>query len=288
MFYFFSIHLFVLDSDITTEQEQDTNRETIRFHDSLEIQTKDIAQQTDFPPTPSTSGVQTTERKEPRGRQFVSSHKYLNEKGNSPKHPYEKTVFFVKSNQNGHVTQTGSNFKVPSTNTRTRPQSAVAKFNAERRSASARVDSGYGSHPETIRISQSPKSNISYQNQQFSNPGSAVSSPDRNASLGTGDKIIQPTTTNRLILDSEAETKPANMSYYTTDIISPISSARKQEKEDLQLLNDRFTTYIQKVRLLSEQNNRLDASTFVKQTRVLEEEVATLKTLYERELDVLR
>jgi len=78
------------------------------------------------------------------------------------------------------------------------------------------------------------------------------------------------------------------MSYYTTEIMSPMTSARRQEKADLQQLNERFSSYVHKVRLLSEYNHTLDSASFMKQTRILEEEVASLKNLYERELDVIR
>ncbi|KAL4224796.1 Intermediate filament tail domain-containing protein [Mactra antiquata] len=274
--------------DITTEQEPETNRDTgsVRYRvETGDIQTVDIAQQTDFPLTPSTTGLPSTERRETYRKQFVSSHKYLDEKGNSPKHPYEKTVFYVKSSPNGPLTQTSLNIKESSRNIR--PKSGDVRFDRDTKSASTRIDSGYGSNQETIRISPS-KSSVSYQDQQLSNPGSASSSPERNASVVAKDKNIHLATSNTYKSDNQVNTKAENMSYYTTDIISPISSARKQEKHDLQQLNDRFTTYIQKVRLLSEQNNRLDTSTFVKQTRILEEEVANLKTLYERELDVIR
>ncbi|KAK3102723.1 hypothetical protein FSP39_013445 [Pinctada imbricata] len=63
---------------------------------------------------------------------------------------------------------------------------------------------------------------------------------------------------------------------------------RAQEKEELQKINDRFTSYIQKVRHLREQSNQLDSSSFLKSAKVLEEEVANLKNLYETELENLR
>jgi hypothetical protein len=64
---------------------------------------------------------------------------------------------------------------------------------------------------------------------------------------------------------------------------------RSQEKEELQRINDRFTAYIQKVRHLREQSgHQVDATSFIKSTKVLEDEVATLKSMYERELENVR
>ncbi|XP_060595540.1 uncharacterized protein LOC132749698 isoform X4 [Ruditapes philippinarum] len=267
-------------NDITGDQEQDPQvKET-------DIETKDSGQQTDFPVTPTTPVIPSSQRTEPRSSHFVSSHKYLLEKGSSPKHPYEKTVFFVQSSPNSELKKTAT----------TRVKSAVghSKTSADyNRSVnvtpSTRVDSGYSSRPETIRIQSSPgKSSVQlYSDRTSTAPTSRFTSPGRQITSSSNNKNVTYDS-NRVNFDDKVEAKSPIMSFYSTDIISPMSSARKQEKEDLQMLNDRFSTYIQKVRLLSEQNNRIDASTFVKQTRILEEEVANLKTLYERELDAMR
>eukprot|EP00105_Crassostrea_gigas_P042874 XP_019927022.1 PREDICTED: uncharacterized protein LOC105338349 isoform X10 [Crassostrea gigas] len=64
---------------------------------------------------------------------------------------------------------------------------------------------------------------------------------------------------------------------------------RTQEREELQKINDRFTSYIQKVRHLREQSGQqADTTSFIKSTKILEDEVATLKSLYEKELDNVR
>lgn len=70
--------------------------------------------------------------------------------------------------------------------------------------------------------------------------------------------------------------------------LTSASMSRAQEKEELQKLNDRFSQYIRKVRQLGQQSGSLDASTFIKSTRVLEEEVQHLKEMYEKEIEHLR
>ncbi|KAK7481494.1 hypothetical protein BaRGS_00027256 [Batillaria attramentaria] len=82
------------------------------------------------------------------------------------------------------------------------------------------------------------------------------------------------------------------MSYFTgRDIYSPITMAtlsRTQEREELQRLNDRFAAYVQRVRLLAEQNHQVDSSAILKSAKALEEENNNLKNLYEQELERLR
>lgn len=60
-----------------------------------------------------------------------------------------------------------------------------------------------------------------------------------------------------------------------------------QEQEELQGLNDRLAAYIDKVRSLEAENNRLALQ--VKSTEeVIRREVTSVKTLYESELSELR
>ncbi|CAG5125325.1 unnamed protein product, partial [Candidula unifasciata] len=66
------------------------------------------------------------------------------------------------------------------------------------------------------------------------------------------------------------------------------SSTRIQEKEELQRLNDRFSAYTARVRLLNQHPNNVDWSAFRNSTKILEEEITNLKKLYENELDALR
>ena len=235
-----------------------------------DLETKEFGQQTDFPATPTSADLTSVERREDRKRQFVTSHKFLNETpGQTPQHPFEKTVFYVKS-PTGNITKRSDPDIVP--------EKAERPVSASRVNKSNRIDSGYGSRPETIRIPGTPNKPYSGKSVTISEFGSE--SPVRTSTVHEGVKSS--------VQENKQGSKLSTMSYYATEIYSPTSSARRQEKQDLQLLNDRFSNYIQRVRLLSEQSNRLDASSFVKQTRILEEEVANLKTLYERELDVLR
>ncbi|XP_033752068.1 uncharacterized protein LOC117335906 isoform X3 [Pecten maximus] len=74
--------------------------------------------------------------------------------------------------------------------------------------------------------------------------------------------------------------------HMTTSSSSHIN--RVQEKEELQRLNDRFSSYVQRVRQLREQSGQIDSSSFLKTTKQLEEEVANLKNLYEHELNNIR
>lgn len=88
---------------------------------------------------------------------------------------------------------------------------------------------------------------------------------------------------------------PSRMSYGMTEHYNNPNTHfqhacnRTQEREELQKINDRFTSYIQKVRHLREQSGQqADTTSFIKSTKILEDEVATLKSLYEKELDNVR
>ncbi|XP_050410944.1 uncharacterized protein LOC126825380 isoform X2 [Patella vulgata] len=64
--------------------------------------------------------------------------------------------------------------------------------------------------------------------------------------------------------------------------------SRGYEREELKRINERFSTYIQHVRQLSDISNKVDSSAFLKSIKILEEEINSLKNLYENELDKLR
>lgn len=64
---------------------------------------------------------------------------------------------------------------------------------------------------------------------------------------------------------------------------SPARTTRQQEQEDLQGLNDRLANYIDRVRHLESENNRL--CTQIQSTEeVIKREVSSVKNLYETEL----
>lgn len=66
------------------------------------------------------------------------------------------------------------------------------------------------------------------------------------------------------------------------------SLSRAHEKEELQRLNDKLSHYIIKVRQLGQQSRQIDSAAFLQSTKILEEEVTSLKSLYEKELNSLR
>ncbi|RUS86141.1 hypothetical protein EGW08_006089, partial [Elysia chlorotica] len=60
--------------------------------------------------------------------------------------------------------------------------------------------------------------------------------------------------------------------------------SRVQEKEELQRLNDRFSSYISRVRQLGQAVNSVDSSAFLRSSKILEDEIVQLKAMYEAEL----
>ena len=69
---------------------------------------------------------------------------------------------------------------------------------------------------------------------------------------------------------------------------TPIAVPKHFEKEYLQTLNDRFASYISRVRQMRELNGRNDTASFMNSTKILEEEITALKAMYERQLEDLR
>ena len=243
----------LLDLEKSTQEQESYLLDS----DRKRLVTKDTAQQTDSITRLSATGTPLQIDLNPKPvKEYVSSRKVLNDIGLSPKHPFEKTVFYVKSVPGEELTKTKEELAKGDhcgiTNVLDKPISSARVKQADSQSTrKERIDSGYISRQETVRVA----------------PQSA--------------KSVSTT------LPSEG-LKSSNMSLYGTEVYSPPSSSRKQEKEDLQKLNERFTAYIQKIRQQNDQNVRIDANLFMQQTRILEEEVANLKTMYERELDAIR
>eukprot|EP00794_Sanderia_malayensis_P018175 gene18175-19989_t len=69
---------------------------------------------------------------------------------------------------------------------------------------------------------------------------------------------------------------------------TPLLLARKQEKDYMSSLNDRFASYVSRVRQMRDQSNRLEASAINATTKKLEDEIFSLKAIYERELEDMR
>ena len=64
--------------------------------------------------------------------------------------------------------------------------------------------------------------------------------------------------------------------------------AQRLEKDALNNLTDRFAAYLSRVRQMREQSIHMDNINFVNTTKILEEEILSLKTMYERQLEDLR
>jgi len=60
------------------------------------------------------------------------------------------------------------------------------------------------------------------------------------------------------------------------------------EKDYLQSLNDRFASYVSRVRQMREQSGRMETGNLVNTTKILEDEIIALKGMYERQLEELR
>ncbi|XP_071954822.1 lamin-A-like isoform X2 [Antedon mediterranea] len=73
-----------------------------------------------------------------------------------------------------------------------------------------------------------------------------------------------------------------------TTTYPPAPLSRQQEKAELQQLNDRYKSYIGKVRKMREEANRVDSSALLNSMRMLEDEVEDIKNMYEKELSNLR
>ncbi|XP_031549204.1 lamin-B1-like [Actinia tenebrosa] len=69
---------------------------------------------------------------------------------------------------------------------------------------------------------------------------------------------------------------------------TPIVVPKLVEKEYLSTLNDRFASYISRVRQMRELSGRNDTVNFMNSTKILEEEITALKAMYERQLEELR
>ena len=70
--------------------------------------------------------------------------------------------------------------------------------------------------------------------------------------------------------------------------MSPVLMHRRQERDYLSSLNDRFTAYISKVRALRDQSKAAQDTSALANTQALENEILDLKALYEGELGQVR
>ncbi|MRA94233.1 hypothetical protein GH868_30380, partial [Bacillus thuringiensis] len=73
----------------------------------------------------------------------------------------------------------------------------------------------------------------------------------------------------------------------TTTGVNNVRESRVQEKKDMQDLNERFASYIEKVRFLEAQNRRL-ADELEKLKSKWGKETSAVKAMYQAELDEAR
>ncbi|KAK3576197.1 hypothetical protein CHS0354_016020 [Potamilus streckersoni] len=185
-------------------------------------------------------GAEPDSKRKRTGSSFIQTRKFLPEAGQSAKHPFEKTVYVVKS--------------VPCDTSRSR-HSTQFDIHSIQKSAETQTST-------QLRKIQSDSGYSSFRHQYQTVPA-------------------QPS--------EDKSPKSDKMSYYNSgEVLSPVAMTRLQEKEELQRLNDRFTSYIHKVRQTSEKGKQIDASVFIKSTKILEDEVRNIKHLYEKELDDIR
>ncbi|KAK3749853.1 hypothetical protein RRG08_066167 [Elysia crispata] len=119
---------------------------------------------------------------------------------------------------------------------------------------------------------------------------SAISAPINVVQLPPAASVPPP----QLIIPSPPTTTTAadsnTMTSYVGNmgVLTPIPPSRVQEKEELQRLNERFSSYISRVRQLGQAVNAVDSSAFLRSSKILEDEIVQLKAMYEAELAKLR
>ncbi|KAL3841700.1 hypothetical protein ACJMK2_019808 [Sinanodonta woodiana] len=190
-------------------------------------------------------GAEPDSKRKKTGSSFIQTRRFLPEAGQSAKHPFEKTVYVVKS--------------VPGDTSRSR----------------------HSTHFDIHSIQKSAETQTSTQLRNIQSDSGYSSPHHQYQTIPYGSVPAQSS--------EDKSPKSAKMSYYSTgEVLSPVTMTRLQEKEELQRLNDRFTSYIHKVRQTSEKGKQIDASVFIKSTKILEDEVKNIKHLYEKELDDIR
>uniref|UniRef100_A0A1A9ZXD8 LTD domain-containing protein n=1 Tax=Glossina pallidipes TaxID=7398 RepID=A0A1A9ZXD8_GLOPL len=93
--------------------------------------------------------------------------------------------------------------------------------------------------------------------------------------------------TGRTSRSSPMLAQKSNERLSTTSPVSPTRSSRLQEKEELQHLNDRLACYIDRMRNLENENNRLTQEVQLAQDTVTRE-TTNMKVIYEKELNAAR
>ena len=89
------------------------------------------------------------------------------------------------------------------------------------------------------------------------------------------------------ILYSSAAVFMMSATMMSASSMTPLVTQRL-EKDALNNLTDRFAAYLSRVRQMREQSIHMDNINFVNTTKILEDEILSLKTMYERQLEELR
>lgn len=111
----------------------------------------------------------------------------------------------------------------------------------------------------------------------------ATRTPSKSKNIGKRTVITTTTTQRTSTPSTSSEASPSRRARSP----SPARISRLQEKEELQGLNDRLAAYIDRVRFLENENNRLQVA--VRSTEeTVTREVSSIKNLYETELEDAR
>ena len=111
----------------------------------------------------------------------------------------------------------------------------------------------------------------------------ATRTPSKSKNIGKRTVITTTTTQRTSTPSTSSEASPGRRARSP----SPARISRLQEKEELQGLNDRLAAYIDRVRFLENENNRLQVA--VRSTEeTVTREVSSIKNLYETELEDAR
>ena len=73
-----------------------------------------------------------------------------------------------------------------------------------------------------------------------------------------------------------------------SDPITVMRNTTCGDKADMQGLNDRLSSYIQRIRAMKQDTGAIDPACYHENLRILENELMKLKNMYEQELDRLR
>ncbi|XP_046364909.2 lamin-B2-like isoform X3 [Haliotis rufescens] len=257
---------------------QTKQKKVVRFTDGVKEGEKQVDQQTDTGETThKTSCQEETTHVETKE---CSQSETESEK---PSSPFLEQLLEVDQIENGHTAPTGNKGDNPAERGKTfiTCRNYLSEQGIEQ--------TAHSSHEQKIFTIQGPipqkLTRVTTKNvfQPFN-----VASNEHNRTLVPYSPPIVPQV-NKGYSHSSLQ-RSHNMSYFVGGEMSmlPGNVSRLSEKEELQRLNDRLTSYVNRVRIVSDQGNQIDSSAFLKSAKILEEEMNNLKNIYEQELDKLR